>query len=339
MHEISIIIPVYNKDKYLGSILEDIRRQSFRDFECILIDDGSYDRSGEICDLYAEKDEFFRVIHIQNGGVSHARNIGLSKATGRYVTFIDADDHIEPNYLWQLYTDITSSKADLVIAGPVKFWQADRPNEVTEMPYTGLTEMQQIMPEFARVQKQTGIYGFCWGKMFPRELTQGVWFSEWLSLAEDFEFYLRIYPKIKTVYFDDQCKYHYLQEAENSSMNIHDNNIDYLSQLKLNLLYRKFLLQGNYYDGHNREIVEQLLTDYAFFTVLHTKRADVCKVVQTIYDIVVREEISTAGKGILKRCILYCIRGNRGNSAKQLLTCYDFLRKVNRICLNTVHPS
>lgn len=339
MHEISIIIPVYNKDKYLTGILDDIHRQSFRDFECILIDDGSYDSSGKTCDLYAEKDPRFRALHIPNGGVSHARNIGLSVATGRYITFIDADDRIEVNYLEQLYTDITSSGADLVIVGPVKFWKNNRPNEVPEMPYTGLTEIQEIMSEFAQVEKKTGIYGFCWGKIFPRELAQGVQFSEWLKLAEDFEFYLHIYPKIKTIYFDNHCKYYYLQEAENSSTIVQDDKIDYLSQLKLNLLYRKFLRQENYYDSQNREIVEQLLTDYAYFTVLHAKRTAVCETVQTTYDVVIQEKISTAGKGILKRGILYCIRKNRGNTAKHLLAFYDFLRRAKRICMNAISPS
>ena len=339
MCEISIIIPVYNKDKYLTNILDDIHKQSFRDFECILIDDGSCDGSGKICDLYVEKDTRFRVLHIPNGGVSHARNVGLSAVAGRYITFIDADDRVEVNYLEQLYTDITSSGADLVIVGPVKFWKNNRPNEVPEMPYTGLTEIQEIMSEFAQVEKKTGIYGFCWGKIFPRELAQGVQFSEWLKLAEDFEFYLHIYPKIKTIYFDNHCKYYYLQEAENSSTIVQDDKIDYLSQLKLNLLYRKFLRQENYYDSQNREIVEQLLTDYAYFTVLHAKRTAVCETVQTTYDVVIQEKISTAGKGILKRGILYCIRKNRGNTAKHLLAFYDFLRRAKRICMNAISPS
>lgn len=336
MHEISIIIPVYNKEKYLTGILEDIYRQSFCDFECILIDDGSYDTSGKICDLYAEKDNRFQVRHIPNSGVSHARNVGLSVATGRYITFIDADDHIEVNFLGQLYTDITSSGADLVIVGPAKFWENDRPNEVPELPYTGLTDIRKIMPNFAQVQKKTGIYGFCCGKMFPRELAQGVQFSEQLRLAEDFEFYLHIYPKIKTIYFNNSCKYHYLQEAENSSAIFQDNKIDYLSQLKVNLLYRKFLVQENYYDGQNREIVEKLLTNYAYFTVLHAKRTAVCKTVQTVHDVVSQEKISTTGKGILKHGILYCIKKNRGNAVNHLLAFYDFLRTVKRICINII---
>ena len=338
MCEISIIIPVYNKDKYLTDILDDLHKQSFRDFECILIDDGSCDSSGKICDFYAEKDTSFRVFHISNGGVSHARNVGLSVAAGRYITFIDADDRIKKNYLEQLYHDITSSGADLVIVGPVKFWQNGRPNEVMKMPYTGLTDLQKIMPEFAEVEKKTGIYGFCWGKMFPRELAQGVRFSEWLRLAEDFEFYLRIYPKVKTIYFDNRCRYYYLQEAENSSTIVQDDKIDYFSQLKLNLLYRSFLRQENYYDGQNREIVEQRLTNYAYFTVLHAKRTAVAETVQTIYEVVLQEKISTSGKGIFKRCLLYCIRKNRGNTAKNVLAFYDFLRRIKRMCRSVISP-
>lgn len=167
MCEISIIIPVYNKDKYLTNILDDIHKQSFRDFECILIDDGSCDSSGKICDFYAEKDTRFRVLHIPNGGVSHARNVGLSVAAGRYITFIDADDHVKADYLEQLYDDITSGGADLVIVGPVKFWQNGRPNEVTKMPYSGLTKLRKVMSEFAQVEKRQASTAFAAERCFP----------------------------------------------------------------------------------------------------------------------------------------------------------------------------
>ena len=106
---ISIVVPVYNKEKYISRILGDISNQSFEDFECIIVDDGSTDSSGEICDEFAAKDKRFCVQHVPNGGVSRARNIGLTRASGQYVTFIDADDHIEPDYLMQLYTDIERS--------------------------------------------------------------------------------------------------------------------------------------------------------------------------------------------------------------------------------------
>lgn len=99
MPKVSIIIPVYNSGKYLTACLKSVSNQIYKDFEAILIDDGSKDDSGQMCDEYAKKDNRFRVIHKENGGVSHARNVGLDSANGDYVTFIDSDDFVLVEYL------------------------------------------------------------------------------------------------------------------------------------------------------------------------------------------------------------------------------------------------
>lgn len=336
MPEISIIMPVYNKANYLSGILSDICNQSFCDFECIIVNDGSTDASGVICDNAAKVDSRIRVFHTSNNGVSCARNLGLELSAGNYITFIDADDHIEPDYLKQLYEDIISSHADMVIAGPLKFWEDNRRPIIPEIPYQGLQRMETLMPEFAAVQRATGIYGFCWGKMMSRDLIGDTLFSEWLRLAEDFEFYLRIYPKVETIYFDGKCKYHYLQEAENSSTIVRDDKIDYLAQLKLNLIYRNFLIKSGYWNEMNSEIVQQLLTNYAYFTVFHSKRDKVPDAVQTVHKIVVEENISTIGGTFMQRRILHYIRMDNGLRAKKLLEIYDFLRVVKHKFLRPI---
>lgn len=330
--KVTIIVPVFNKALYVSNVLSDIASQTFADFECLIIDDGSTDMSGRICDDVAAKDNRFRVLHIPNGGVSHARNIGLEKATGQYITFVDADDHIEPDYLQRLYTDIISSHADIVIAGPLKVWKDDRQPVAPTMPYQGLQRMDTLLSDFAEVQKTTGLYGFCWGKIMSRELLTDVRFSEWLHLAEDFEFYLRVYPKVETVYFDDQCRYHYLQEAENSSMIVRDDRIDYMAQLKLNLVYRDFLIKSGYWNEKNSSIVAQILTNYAFFAVFHATRDSVPDIVHSVHNIVMKEKISTTGNSIWQNYILRCIRGDDGFKAKNLLEFYDCLRSIKRRC-------
>lgn len=100
---ISIIIPVYNAEKYLRRCIESVLSQSFTDFELILVDDGSKDSSPQICDEYVAKDDRVRVIHKENGGVSAARNDGLDIAKGEYVTFIDSDDWVKKEYLQGFY--------------------------------------------------------------------------------------------------------------------------------------------------------------------------------------------------------------------------------------------
>lgn len=99
MSLISVIVPVYNAEKFLHYCIDSILNQTFIDFELILVDDGSLDNSGKVCDEYAEKDERVKVIHKQNGGVSSARNAGVEAAQGEYICFVDGDDYLESNYL------------------------------------------------------------------------------------------------------------------------------------------------------------------------------------------------------------------------------------------------
>ena len=112
---ISIIIPVYNSERHLHRCIDSVLRQTYQDYELILVDDGSMDRSGEICESYAAKDDRIRVIHQKNGGVSSARNAGLSIAEGKYITFCDSDDELMPDCLEVLVHE--PEESELVIAG------------------------------------------------------------------------------------------------------------------------------------------------------------------------------------------------------------------------------
>ena len=111
--KISVIIPVYNAEKYLYRCIDSVLAQTYQDFELLLIDDGSKDSSGAICDEYAAKDARVRVFHKENGGVSSARNVGLDHARGEWITFVDADDWISMDWLKEM---MTHSDSDLVIA-------------------------------------------------------------------------------------------------------------------------------------------------------------------------------------------------------------------------------
>lgn len=114
MPKISVIVPVYNMEKYLKRCVDSILLQSFSDFEVILVDDGSKDASGDICDSYALSDSRIRVIHKENGGVSAARNAALDIASGEYITFCDADDYLEKECLETLYKNIEEKSVDVV---------------------------------------------------------------------------------------------------------------------------------------------------------------------------------------------------------------------------------
>ena len=113
---ISIIVPVYNVEKYVAECIESIIKQTYQNLEILLIDDGSTDNSGKICDKYAEKDKRIKIIHKENGGVSSARNLGLDLAQGEYIAFIDSDDFVSNKYIESLYSAIEHKDAEIVLS-------------------------------------------------------------------------------------------------------------------------------------------------------------------------------------------------------------------------------
>lgn len=119
----SIIVPVYNVEKYLDKCLASILRQTFKNFECIIIDDGSPDNSSAIIDKYVKQDQRFKVLHQKNMGVSAARNAGLDIAKGEYVVFVDSDDYIADDYLEKFALKIADTDADIVICGLIEVYK------------------------------------------------------------------------------------------------------------------------------------------------------------------------------------------------------------------------
>ena len=208
--KVSIIIPVYNKIRYIATILQQVKDQSFADFECLIIDDGSSDGSGAVCDTFAAEDQRFRVFHIPNGGVSHARNVGLDAAQGEYITFIDADDGIKLDYLENLIRCAEESGVDLVISGYQKVDANGRVLRSITPETTGVYPFSELFSDFAQVQMQSGLHGCCVAKVFRRNLVKGIRFDESLKLAEDFDFYLNLYEIVETIYFDNHTSYLYL---------------------------------------------------------------------------------------------------------------------------------
>ena len=180
---VSIIIPVYNASKCLHRCIDSVLCQTYQDFELLLIDDGSQDSSGVICDDYAKKDNRISVIHQPNGGVSSARNEGLARATREYIIFVDADDYLHPNYIKGL---MENNDADSVIGG----YTTSHSNKAIE-PTAGeyrTDKMQAFVDEHI-----TRLYFTVpWGKMYRNSIIQdnGLRFDRNIRLAEDMVFNL-----------------------------------------------------------------------------------------------------------------------------------------------------
>lgn len=184
MPKISIIIPVYNVEKYLPKCIKSVLNQSFCDFELILIDDGSKDSSGQICDDYAKRDSRIIVIHKENAGVSTARNEGIKIASGDYIGFIDSDDYIEPNMYEVLVENIEKFNCDISICG---FQVIDEDTgQIERLQNSGEIE---VLNQEALVSKETDMP---WSirldtinKLFSKKVLEGLLFDESLKCAED----------------------------------------------------------------------------------------------------------------------------------------------------------
>lgn len=329
--KISVIIPVYNKSKYLDSTLHQIRNQRFSDYECLLIDDGSTDGSGEICDKYTALDSRFRVFHIPNGGVSHARNVGLDAARGEYITFIDSDDGVQESYLENLWRGASESGADLVISGFEKV-SADGTVLKKVIPKNqGTMSFQDLLHNFAAEQLETGIFGYCFSKTFSRRMVERIRFDESLKLAEDFDFYLNLYEIIETVHFDDHAYYQYLQDAENSTGNTASEKIDYLAQLRINIHYREVLKKRSAYQGENREILEQRLSNYAFFVLFHTPMPYYRERFDTLHETCRIQQITLHSDKILGKWLFWCLQHRLYFAAKMTMRLYRMAREVRKV--------
>lgn len=164
--KISIIVPVYNVERYLCEALDSTRAQTFTDWECILVDDGSPDSCGQICDQYAAADSRFRVVHRPNGGLSAARNSGLREARAPYISFLDSDDTISPDFLSRLYELITTYDADMAQVGAAKVFTTGIYDMHLGRTLT-LLDQAQFINELLRGTK---IPNYMWNKLFRREV-------------------------------------------------------------------------------------------------------------------------------------------------------------------------
>lgn len=211
MPVISIIVPVYKVEKYLHRCLDSIIHQTFTDWECILVDDGSPDSSGKICDEYAEKDKRFRVFHQENAGVSAARNKGLDEAKGEYVNFVDSDDWIDSKLLEKIYTCIK----DYEIAFFGNYCCYEDGNFVAHIPKEAgcLTkkETEQEIYHLKFNDESFEYFGYTWNKMFRLSIIKeySIKFINGLHLREDELFTMAYCQHISTLKVIPESLYYY----------------------------------------------------------------------------------------------------------------------------------
>ncbi len=214
---ISIIIPVYNSEKYLATCLDSIFNSTYQDFELILVDDGSTDNSSTICDDYATRDSRCIVIHKPNAGVANARNEGLKRARGEYIAFVDNDDVIHPMMLEILYKAIKSGDYDfsMILYKKVnndEYLKLIQENFNNSSSKKDVHQRDMIRDMFLGDMN----YNVVWNKLYRRNLISGTYFRN--TACDDMEWSSRIYLKSNKAVMVEEKLYYWIQHGTNVSL-------------------------------------------------------------------------------------------------------------------------
>lgn len=235
---ISVIVPIYRVEKYLHRCINSIINQTYKNLEIILVDDGSPDNSGSICDEYAKRDKRIKVIHKKNDGLGSARNSGLDCASGIYVTFVDGDDYIGVGHIETMYRCIQVSNADTCIGGYTKAYidrEVKHQNVCVGKLFKGNVK-EQILPRMCGAD----IFGNDYIEMsvcmvlFSNKIIQENhlrFVSEREYVSEDLVFDFEYYPLSKSVYISDNVDYYYCDNEESLTTKYRSDR--FASQIKL----------------------------------------------------------------------------------------------------------
>ena len=217
MPKVSIIMPVYKVEKFVGKTIESILNQTLKDFEFFAIDDGSPDNSGKICDEYAKKDSRLKVIHKENGGAPEARNVAIEQATGKYMYFIDSDDWIEEDMLEIMYNLAEKNSADLVVTGfCMEYYEKGKyvtyKNKITDIVYDNKIEFRKNAYKYLN----NSILSLPWNKLYlsKRIKEENIRFpnTKW----DDHHFNMDYLMNVEKVTMTSITKYHWYRSREGS---------------------------------------------------------------------------------------------------------------------------
>ncbi|MBQ8527165.1 MAG: glycosyltransferase family 2 protein [Lachnospiraceae bacterium] len=275
MPKVSIVIPVYNMQKYLDKCMQGIFSQTLEDIEIVLVDDGSSDDSPRLCDEYAKKDSRVRVIHKENGGLTSAWKRGSLEATGEYIGYVDSDDYVETDMYEKLYNRAVATGADIVCCGLTHLYEDDPQRKWTEQMELGTDSLQK--KELSEVLYPTLINdgSFMGRRLQPNRVAKLVRSSlvkknldrcaDEVSIGEDYQFSLCMFLDAERVeIIRDYFPYYYYMNNASMTMR-HDRNYpDKIRIMRENLC--RISDEKNVYD-----LKPQIWNDYVCLLVLHVK--------------------------------------------------------------------
>lgn len=323
--KISVIIPIYKVEPYLRKCLDSVVQQTHRNLEIILIDDGSPDNCGEICDEYAEKDNRIIVIHKENGGLSAARNDGIRRATGDWLTFVDSDDWCELDYYEKLIAAADEETADVIFAGGYYLeYPSKRKTFYTTREAYSCSATETIEDLRIRVK-----YGLPWDKLYRTAFLKenAFLFDESIRSFEDYLYNFQVLGKARKVLFTTGIGYHYRQWQESIGHGFNPNKPKFNDAL-ISKLYARAEESGmseKMKDGINAAVlctIAVALDCYYFHPDNPKSRSDIYK---ELNDMVNKPAYyaaiySQSNRYLSKRQLIlkYALRINRGGALRML---------------------
>ncbi len=235
---ISVIVPVYNVEKWLNKCVDSILAQTYKNIELILVDDGSPDRCGEICDSYAEKDARVKVIHQENARQGAARNSGLDIAKGDYIGFVDSDDYIAPDMYEEMLSKMEEHNADMAVCG---FYNISPYRAVAGSTHDGVLVMDNR--EAMKTYYSTNlIHCTVWNKLYKRELWEDLRFPEKIFREDEYIFYKVLTKSKRTVHIGDAKYYYNIREGSSEHGRFDDRYMISIESIDRQLSF----VEGNY---------------------------------------------------------------------------------------------
>lgn len=248
--KISVIVPIYNSEKYLEICLKSIQNQSLKDIEIILIDDGSTDNSGKIADDFSINDSRIKVIHQKNKGLSCARNFGIKISKGEYISFIDSDDWIEPTMFDELYNIARENFTDILVSGVVVEYPIENRSIIYIPNESIFTKEKSVFGELFLELYNCKLSNYAWNKLYKTSFLKenDIQFLEDGMPAEDLFFNLTAFLNAESIGVIKKTFYHYMRRDESSILTKYQKNLLYVEKERI----RQFSNFFNYF-GMNRD--------------------------------------------------------------------------------------
>ena len=257
MAEVSMIVPVYQVEKYIVQCIESVLNQTFQDFELILVDDGSKDQSGRICDSYAAKDDRVVVIHTENKGAAAARNTGLDHASGRYIMFLDGDDYLAENMIARLYEVIEHSEYDVVVCDFLNLLPDEKDNFIVQLQEKTVSGREVL--EYLKNGKNYGVWTIVWNKIYKRKVVENLRFPAGKYFEDEF-FSDQLYLNSDQIHvISDVLCYHRVLATSTMNTQRTENYLDLLDALQERI---KIYLKYGYSQDETYKVLIYLLEPF-----------------------------------------------------------------------------